>query len=55
MRPHCKRCGSPLSPRGWCSDETCPFHDWPQSVELRVLRNGKGDPALKRPDTTEEK
>lgn len=28
--PVCKKCGTGLDDKGWCKDETCPYHDWPQ-------------------------
>lgn len=30
----CRRCDSPLTTDGWCSDHTCPHSDWPQSVPV---------------------
>ncbi len=32
----CRKCESPLRGR-YCSDETCPYSDWPQAVELRDM------------------
>ena len=34
----CQQCGSPLKGR-FCSDETCPFSDWPQKASLFDLQN----------------
>jgi len=28
----CKKCDSALTKLGYCSDETCPYSDWPQAV-----------------------
>lgn len=33
----CRKCGSPLTPAGYCPDETCPYSDWPQRVPLDDL------------------
>lgn len=33
----CKHCDSDLGPGDLCTDETCPFSDWPQNVELEHL------------------
>ncbi len=32
----CKKCGSRLD-NGFCTDETCPYHDWSQVVEIEDL------------------
>lgn len=38
-RQSCDKCGSLLNDEGYCTDETCPFHDWPQSVSVEDLQN----------------
>lgn len=34
----CKKCGSPMA-HGYCTDNTCAYSDWPQSVAWGVLTN----------------
>jgi len=29
----CQRCCSPVKD-GWCTDDTCPYSDWPQSMDM---------------------
>ena len=38
-RQACDKCGSLLDEEGYCTDETCPFHDWPQSVSVDDMHN----------------
>lgn len=35
--PSCKKCGSPLTKKGRCTDHTCPYHDHPQDKSLESL------------------
>jgi len=36
-RELCDRCGSDLDEKGYCTDSTCPHHDWPQEVNCADL------------------
>jgi hypothetical protein len=35
--PVCRKCGTELEAEGWCTDETCPYHDWPQATPETAL------------------
>ena len=35
----CKKCGSNIDMHGFCRDNSCPFYDWKQEVELADLQN----------------
>ncbi|MDO8414732.1 MAG: hypothetical protein Q7S87_00825 [Agitococcus sp.] len=55
----CKKCSTEIGPDGYCQDETCPYHGWPQKVdeadlssETRTSLETKYD-TLKRASTVE--
>ena len=34
---HCHKCGSKLDTSGWCTDSSCPYHNWSQAVVLEDM------------------
>lgn len=39
----CRKCGSNVDTKGYCVDETCPYSDLPQEVELVDLYRNSRD------------